>query len=117
MVLPSLVLVKVSKLNSRCNELFNTAHQVGALNKAGMASLTLIEEIEELSPDLRDEAYDRASEWLATSQSQEVLQRVIAVLKKIRDNPSAEMQSEDATEPLPNIKCDLNQEKLKTERE
>src|SRR6185295_3099339 len=95
----------------------NTAHQVGALNKAGMASLTLIEKIEELSPDLRDEAYDRASEWLATSQSQEVLQRVIAVLKKIRDNPSAEMQSEDATEPLPNIKCDLNQEKLKTERE
>ena len=95
----------------------NTAHQFGALNKAGMASLTLIEEIEGLSPDVREQAYDRASEWLATSQSQEVLQRVIAVSKKIRVNPSAEMQSEDATEPLPNIKCDLNQEKLKTERE
>jgi tetratricopeptide (TPR) repeat protein len=95
----------------------NTAHQVGALNKAGMASLTLIEEIEILSPDVREHAYDRASEWLATSQSQEVLQRVIAVSKKIRVNPSAEVQSEDATEPLPNIKCDLNQEKLKTERE
>jgi tetratricopeptide (TPR) repeat protein len=95
----------------------NTAHQVGALNKAGMASLTLIEEIEGLSPDVREQAYDRSSEWLATSQSQEVLQRVIAVSKKIRVNPSAEMQSEDATQPLPNIKVDLNQEKLKTERE
>jgi transcriptional regulator with GAF, ATPase, and Fis domain len=48
---------------------------------------------------------------------QEVLQRVIAVSKKTRGNPSPEMQSEDATQPLPNIRCDLNQEKLKTERE
>lgn len=94
----------------------NTAHRVGALNKAGMASLTLIEEIEELSPDVREQAYDSASEWLATSQSQEVLQRVIAVSKKIRVNPNA-FQLGEATEPLPNIKCDLNQEKLKTERE
>jgi tetratricopeptide (TPR) repeat protein len=95
----------------------NTAHEVGALNKAGLAALTLIEEIEDLGPDVLEQAYDRASEWLATSQSQEVLQRVIAVSKKIRVNPSAEMHSEDATELLLNIKCDLNQEKLKTERE
>jgi transcriptional regulator with GAF, ATPase, and Fis domain len=95
----------------------NTAHQVGALNKAGMAALTLIEEIEGLSPDVLELAYDRASEWLATSQSQEVLQRVIAVSKKIRVNPSTEMHSEEAVEPLLNIKCDLTQEKLKHERE
>ncbi len=95
----------------------NTAHQVGALNKAGMAALTLIEEIEGLSPDVLELAYDRASEWLATSQSQEVLQRVIAVSKKIRVNPSAEMHPEDAAEPLLNIKWDLTQEKLKHERE
>ncbi len=95
----------------------NTAHEVGALNKAGMAALTLIEECEGLSPDVLELAYDRASEWLATSQSQEVLQRVIAVSKKIRVNPATEMRLEDATEPLLNITCDLNQEKLKTERE
>lgn len=95
----------------------NTAHQVGALNKAGMAALTLIEEIEGLAPDVLELAYDRASEWLATSQSQEVLQRVIAVSKKIRVNPNAEMHSEDAAESLLNIKCDLTQEKLKHERE
>ena len=95
----------------------NTAHQVGALNKAGLAALTLIEEIEDLAPDVLDQAYDRASEWLATSQSQEVLQRVIAVSKKIRVNPSAEMYVEGATEPPLNLTCDLNQEKLKHERE
>ena len=95
----------------------NTAHQAGALNKAGMAALTLIEEIEGLSPDVLEQAYDRASEGLATSQSQEVLQRVIAVSKKIRVNPSAEMQSGVTADSLVNVKCDLNQEKLKTERE
>lgn len=95
----------------------DTAHQVGALNKAGMAALTLIEEIEGLAPDVLEVAYDRASEWLAASQSQEVLQRVIAVSKKVRGNPSAEMNSEGAAERLLNVTCDLNQEKLKTERE
>jgi tetratricopeptide (TPR) repeat protein len=95
----------------------NSAHQVGALNKAGMAALTLIEEIEGLAPDVLELAYDRASEWLATSQSQEVLQRVIAVSKKIRVSPSVEMQLEGVTEPLLNLACDLNQEKLKHERE
>lgn len=95
----------------------NTAQQVGALNKAGMAALTLIEEIEGLAADVVEVAYDRASQWLATSQSQEVLQRVIAVSKKIRVNPNVEMQSEGATEPLLDLTCDLNQEKLKHERE
>lgn len=96
---------------------FNTAHEIGALNKAGMAALTLIEEIEELAPDVLEVAYDRASEWLATSQSQEVLQRVIAVSKKIRVGPSGEEDSENTTDALLNIKCDLNTEKLKHERE
>jgi tetratricopeptide (TPR) repeat protein len=94
----------------------NTAHQVGALNKAGMAALTLIEEVEGLTPDVLELAYDRASEWLATSQSQEVLQRVIAVSKKTRANPTNELDAQKA-DGLLNSKCDLNQEKLKTERE
>jgi tetratricopeptide (TPR) repeat protein len=96
---------------------FDTAHQVGAINKAGMAALTLIEEIEELAPDLLEVAYDRASEWLATSQSQEVLQRVIVVSKKIRVNPNAETNVASPTESLLSTKCDLTQEKLKHERE
>ena len=43
------------------------ASQVGALNKAGIAALTLIEEVDELSPDTLFAAYYRASDWLAKS--------------------------------------------------
>ena len=92
-------------------------HQVGALNKAGLAALTLIEEIEGLAPDVLNLAYDHAIEWLATSQSQEVLQRVLTVTKKIRANPNVELDAENATGGLLNTKCDLTQEKLKHERE
>ena len=113
MALPWRDMGKTEQAQFTLQRAINTAHEVGALNKAGMAALTLIEEIEGLAPDVLEQAYDRASEWLATSQSQEVLQRVIAVSKKIRVNPSAEMHSEDATEPLLNMKRDLNQEKLK----
>ncbi len=70
------------------------AHQVGALNKAGLAALTLIEEIADLPPDVSNLAYDRAIEWLATSQSQEVLQRVIAITKKLRANSNIEPDAE-----------------------
>lgn len=93
------------------------AHQVGALNKAGLAALTLIEEIEDLAPDVLNLAYDGAIEWLATSQSQEVLQRVIVISKKIRANPSVEVNTENAAGGLLDTKCDLTQEKLKHERE
>ena len=82
-----------------------------------MAALTLIEEIEELEPSVLEAAYDHASEWLATSQSQEVLQRVIAVSKKVRANPSTETNEENTSDALLNVTCDLNQEKLKHERE
>lgn len=95
----------------------NTAQQVGALNKAGMAALTLIEEIDGLAPDVLEVAYDRASRWLATSQSQEVLQRVIAVSKKVRVNPIGEEGLEQSADALLDVKCDLNTEKLKHERE
>jgi tetratricopeptide (TPR) repeat protein len=94
-----------------------TANEVGALTKAGIAALTLIEEIEDLAPDVAEVAYDRASEWLASSQSKEVLQRVIAVSKKIRSNTGTLSDSETATETLLTAKCDLTQEKLKHERE
>ena len=95
---------------------FNTAHEVGALNKAGMAALTLIEEIETLAPEVLEVAYDRASEWLATSQSPELLQRVIAASKRIRVNQGGEGSAESA-EVMLEANCDLNVEKLKHERE
>jgi tetratricopeptide (TPR) repeat protein len=96
------------------------AHQVGALNKAGLAALTLIEEVEELSPDTLHVAYDRASEWLATSQGQDLLLRLNTaarkVVSKLRCQPIAtEATAEGTIEALLNKPCDLPAEVLKFE--
>ena len=96
------------------------AHQVGALNKAGLAALTLIEELEELSPDTLYVAYDRASEWLAKSQGQDLLLRLNTaarkVFSKLRCQPIAEeVTAEDTIEELLNKPCDLPAEVLKFE--
>jgi tetratricopeptide (TPR) repeat protein len=96
------------------------AHQVGALNKAGLAALTLIEELEELSPDTLYVAYNRASEWLAKSQGQDLLLRLNTaarkVFSKLRCQPIAEeATAEDTIEELLNKPCDLPAEVLKFE--
>ena len=96
------------------------AHQVGALNKAGLAALTLIEELDELAPDTLYAAYDCASEWLAKSQSQDLLLRVNAaarkVFSKLRGAAKAETAAaEEMIEALLNKPCDLPGEVLKFE--
>ena len=91
------------------------AHQVGALNKAGLAALTMIEELDELSPDASYAAYERASEWLSTSQSQDILLRLNAAAKKIFAKLSRELNAEDLTASLTNRACDLHAEVLKFE--
>ena len=72
------------------------ARQVGALNKAGLAALTMIEELDELSPETLYEAYDRASEWLAESQSQDLLVRENTVARKVFSKLHGELKGEHA---------------------
>jgi tetratricopeptide (TPR) repeat protein len=96
------------------------AHQVGALNKAGIAALTLIEELDDLSADTLYAAYDRASEWLAKSQSQDLLLRVNAAARKVFSRLRFEVRAEDVateepSETLLNKPCDLPTEVLKFE--
>ncbi|MDQ6651737.1 MAG: hypothetical protein M3Y84_03235 [Acidobacteriota bacterium] len=91
------------------------AHQVGALNKAGLAALTLIEELDELSPATLSAAYDRASEWLSESQSPDLLIRLNAAAKKVFATLRGELKVEDATEAILNKSCDLQREVLKFE--
>jgi tetratricopeptide (TPR) repeat protein len=96
------------------------AHQVGALNKAGLAALTLIEELDDLSPDTLYAAYDRASEWLAKSQSQDLLLRVNEAARKVfaKLRGAARVEdppAEDMIEALLNKPCDLPSEVLKFE--
>ncbi|MFN2491797.1 MAG: helix-turn-helix domain-containing protein [Pyrinomonadaceae bacterium] len=91
------------------------AHQVGALNKAGLATLTMIEELDELSPDTLCAAYDRASEWLSKSQSPDLLLRLNLAARKIFSTVRAEPKPDDATEAVFNQTCDLQHEVLKFE--
>ena len=50
------------------------AHEADALNRAGLAALTMIEEVDRLSPNTLQAAYQQAREWLADSQSREFFQ-------------------------------------------
>lgn len=91
------------------------AHQVGALNKAGLGALTLIEELDELSPETLHAAYNRASEWLANSQSQDILLRLNAAARKVLLALRKDLEDQDATEDLLNKPCDLQAEVLRYE--
>jgi tetratricopeptide (TPR) repeat protein len=96
------------------------AHQVGALNKAGLAALTMIEELPELPSENLCAAYDRASEWLEKSQSQDLVFRLNAaarsVFARLRTDAAAEPAVvEDPIEALLNKPCDLQAEVLKFE--
>ncbi len=90
-------------------------HQVGALNKAGLAALSLIEELDELPADTLHSAYDRASEWLAKSQSQDILLRLNAAARKVFVNLRGELKPEVATETVFNTPCTFPREVLKFE--
>jgi tetratricopeptide (TPR) repeat protein len=90
-------------------------HQVGALNKAGLAALSLIEELDELPADTQYAAYDRASEWLAKSQSQDILLRLNAAARKVFANIRGELKPEVATETVFNTPCTFPLEVIKFE--
>lgn len=78
------------------------AHQVNALNIAGLAALTLIEEIETLSPELLQAAYRQAREWLANSQSPDLKLRLADVAGRVVASIRTELSADEATEILLN---------------
>ncbi len=96
------------------------AHQVGALNKAGLAALTMIEELDDLPAETIYVAYDRASEWLAKSQSQDLLLRLNAAGRKVVAKSRTELTveqtaPEDHIEALFNKPVELQREVMKFE--
>jgi tetratricopeptide (TPR) repeat protein len=90
------------------------AHQVGALNKAGLAALSLIEELDDLPRDTSHAAFHRAAEWLADSQG-DLMSRFTAAAKKVFAVLDRELAAEEATEELFNKPRDLQQEMLRHE--
>ncbi|HKG59954.1 MAG TPA: tetratricopeptide repeat protein [Pyrinomonadaceae bacterium] len=76
------------------------AHQVNALNIAGLAALTLIEEIHDLSPEILQAAYRQAREWLANSQSPDIKLRLADVAARVVASIHTELSTDQATEIL-----------------
>jgi hypothetical protein len=68
------------------------AHDAGALNKAGIAALTLIEEVDDLTRDVLATAYEQANEWLANCYSQNLLLRFKTVGVKLARELQRERQ-------------------------
>jgi tetratricopeptide (TPR) repeat protein len=97
-------------------EAIEVAHQAGALNRAGLAALTLIEEIDQLPPDVLADAYKQAGEWLADCESQELLLRFKAAGIKLALELRSEPQPDTSAEFLFNKGCRLPDEVLKFER-
>jgi tetratricopeptide (TPR) repeat protein len=76
------------------------AHQVNALNVAGLAALSLLEEVRELSPTVLQAAYRQAREWLAASQSPDIKLRLGDIAERLAASIQIELNEEQATEIL-----------------
>jgi tetratricopeptide (TPR) repeat protein len=93
------------------------AHEADALNKAGLAALTLIEEVDHLSPDTLQAAFQQAREWLRDSQSLEVLSRLNAAAGKLAASVRRELSRDEAVDLLLAKPYDIDQKLLEYERD
>jgi tetratricopeptide (TPR) repeat protein len=92
------------------------AHQAGSLNRAGLAALTLIEEIDTLPREIQSIAFEQAREWLANSDSPDIRPRLNAARKKIAAQRQSKPEPVDVREVLFNKHHNLEKEVLKFER-
>lgn len=91
-----------------------TALQVDALCMAGLAALTLIEEVQ-LDPLTLQAAYQQAREWLADSKSQETLRRLNKASGQVVASLGEELSAEKANDILLTKPFDLQKMMLKYE--
>lgn len=91
-------------------------HETGALNKAGIAVLTLIEEIDDLALDVLAAGYLQAGEWLSNCQNQQLLLRFKAAGERLASQIQREPRTEGTKHLLFNEPLHLPHEVLKFER-
>jgi tetratricopeptide (TPR) repeat protein len=109
---------KPARAHITLQQAIEVAHEADALNKAGLAALTMIEEVDSLSPHTLQAAYQQAREWLADSQSPEVLSRLSAAAGKLAGCLyKKEMSRDEAVDLLLAKPLDLDQRLLKCEHE
>jgi tetratricopeptide (TPR) repeat protein len=107
-------LKKTERAQFTFQKAIEVARQVGALNRAGLAALTMIEELDQLQPEILSVAYEQAGEWLSTSQSRDIKLRFEAAGRKLA---LAGIQKSEATaEILFHKQYRLPDEVLKFER-
>lgn len=90
------------------------ANQVGASSVAGLAALTMIEELAGLSRPALQSAFERASEGLANSLNQDLIVRFHAAANKVFAALNREVKPEDSA-PVISTPCNLTEEVLKFE--
>ncbi|HXQ37733.1 MAG TPA: tetratricopeptide repeat protein, partial [Anaerolineales bacterium] len=93
-----------------------TAYNAGSPNRAGLAALTMIEEIDTLSPQLQSVAFVKAKEWLASSDMRDIKRRLDAARRKHSIQPLSD-QSIDVFDVLFVKRRDLRAEVLQYEHE
>jgi hypothetical protein len=93
------------------------AHQAGSLNRAGLAALTMIEEIDTLAREVQLVAYEQAKQWLANSESPDIKPRLKAAQKKIASRRQDTKENVNALEVLFNKRHHLEDEVSSFERE
>jgi len=108
---------KNDKAQFNFHEAIELAHQLGVLSKAGIASLTLIEEIDHLTPVALAHAYQQAIEWLPNCQSETLLLKFQAAGMKLALALLRERKTEGATKTVFNTPCNLTTEVLLFERD
>lgn len=81
-------------------EAIDVACQVNALNVAGLAALSLIEEVENLSSSMLQAAFRQAREWLANSQSPDIKLRLADAADRIVAGVDTQFTADEATEIL-----------------
>lgn len=74
------------------------AEEAGALDKAGLAALTMIEELEQLSRETLLSFYEQASKGMAKVRNRKLQWRVIGAAKKLMTSFWGEMDSDRAFE-------------------
>ena len=92
------------------------ALQIDALNAAGLATLTLIEEVDQLSPAMLQAAYQQAREWLTNSERQDVLRRLSDAGGKVVSSAQSAPSEEGAVETLLTKPSGLQDMMLKHEK-
>jgi hypothetical protein len=110
-------LEKQTRAHATLQRAIEVAHEADALNKAGLAALTMIEEIDRLPPDTLQAAYQQARDWLADSQSLDVLSRLNAAAGKLAASVRRELSRDEAVDILLTKPCDLDQKLLEYEHE